>query len=108
MDAYKAGRRIVVLDLETNNNDFGSALHKDNHIVLACWLVVSPEGIQRKSKFADEYDLSELEEDIKQADFIVAHNAKFELQWLKRCGMELRDILVFDTMLAEWVIAGVS
>lgn len=56
--------------------------------------------------WGDEYELGELEEDIRNADFVVAHNAKFELQWFKRCGMELRDILVFDTYLAEWVIAG--
>lgn len=44
--------------------------------------------------------------DVRRADFIVAHNAKFELQWLERCGVDLRDVLVFDTMVMEWVIAG--
>lgn len=106
IDAYIKGKNFVVLDLETNNNDFGSALHKDNHIVCACWLVVKDGKTERKQMYGDEYDLAELEEDIEQADFVVAHNAKFELQWLKRCGIELRDVLVFDTMLAEWVIAG--
>ena len=42
----------------------------------------------------------------EEADFIVAQNAKFELQWLKRCGLELQDVVVFDTMLAEYVIGG--
>lgn len=106
MEAYKKGKRIVVLDFETNTVDYGSALAETNHIVLACWFVVVNGVVTRKHAWADEYELSELEEDIKQADFVVAHNAKFELQWLKRCGLELRDILVFDTMLAEWVIAG--
>lgn len=43
---------------------------------------------------------------IKSKEFIVAHNAKFELQWLARCGMDLSTILCYDTMLGEWVIAG--
>lgn len=107
MEAYRNPRNYVALDFETTALNRGSALDANNHIVLACWDVVDGTGnVERKYKFADEYDLSELEQDIKKADFIVAHNAKFELQWLKRCGLELRDILVFDTMLGEWVIGG--
>lgn len=95
------------MDFETTNLEFGSALNPNNHIVLACWDVVYLDGsIETKHAWGDEYEMAELEADIKRADFVVAHNAKFELQWLKRCGMELRDILVFDTYLAEWVIAG--
>lgn len=43
---------------------------------------------------------------MQEVDFIVAQNAKFELGWLDRCGIDLHDVLVWDTMLAEWVIAG--
>lgn len=104
---YLNPRCFVVVDFETNNKEFGSALNPDNHIVLTCWDVVYTDGtVQSKHVWGDEYELAELEKDINAADFVVAHNAKFELQWLKRCGMELRDILTFDTYLAEWVIAG--
>ena len=97
----------MAVDFETTTKEFGSALNPNNRIVLTCWDVVSTDGtVQSKHVWGDEYDLAELEEDIRNADFVVAHNAKFELQWFKRCGMELRDILVFDTYLAEWVIAG--
>lgn len=96
-----------MVDFETNNKEFGSAINPDNHIVLTCWDVVYTDGtVQSKHVWGDEYELAELEKDIAAADFVVAHNAKFELQWLRRCGMDLRDILVFDTYLAEWVIAG--
>lgn len=107
LNRYKTPNCFVVLDLETNNKNFGSALTPTNHIVLACWDVVYSDGtVESKHAWGDEYEMAELEADINQADFVVAHNAKFELQWLKRCGMELRDILAFDTYLAEWVIAG--
>lgn len=43
---------------------------------------------------------------MKQHDFLVAHNAKFELQWLARMGVDIAKLLVYDTMLGEWVIAG--
>lgn len=106
LDVYLSPNRYIALDLETTNLERGSALNPDNRLLLACWDIVEADGtITRKHQWGDEYDMSELEEDIRSADFIVAHNAKFELQWLKRCGIELRDVLVFDTFLAEWVIA---
>lgn len=36
----------------------------------------------------------------------MAHNAKFELGWLKRIGIDLRELIVWDTMLADWVLNG--
>lgn len=104
IQCFISPKRFVALDFETTNRDKGSALDYNNHIVLACWWVVTEDGITKKSAFADEYELGELERDIKDAEFVIAHNAKFELQWLKRMGMELRDVLVFDTYLAEWLI----
>lgn len=96
----------VVLDFETNNKLNGLAISPDNHIVLACWTVVENGKETRKHKFADEYGLQELVDDVQRADFIVAHNAKFELQWLSRCGLDLREVLVYDTMVSEWVLQG--
>lgn len=61
---------------------------------------------KRRHIWGDEFDMQELLDDIKEAEFLVAHNAKFEAQWLSRCGQELRDLLVWDTMLGEWVIHG--
>lgn len=58
------------------------------------------------SVFGSEYDLGELREDIRRAEFVVCHNAKFELGWLARCGVELRDLIVWDTMIGEFVLAG--
>lgn len=37
---------------------------------------------------------------------IYTGNCKFELQWFKRMGVDISNILVYDTMLAEYVIAG--
>lgn len=96
----------VVLDFETTNHQNGLAINPENHIVLACWTVVQGEEVTKRSKFADEYDLEELLKDIRSVNFVVAHNAKFELQWLERCGLDLRTVLVYDTMVAEWVILG--
>lgn len=94
----------LFLDLETTNLDNGSALNPNNRIILAGWQ--SGWGGEVETKWAGELDLMELVEAIRKADFLVAHNAKFELQWLHRCGVDLESVLVYDTMLAEYVIGG--
>lgn len=104
IQAYKSTTNYICLDFETSNKDFGSAVDPENFIVLACWDVVTPDGVVRKSHFGDEYSQQELEKDVLASQFVVAHNAKFELGWLKRSGIDLHDVLVFDTYLAEWVI----
>lgn len=97
----------MVLDFETDNIQYGSALVEDNDLVLACWQMVYPDGrIEKKHKWGGIYEMAELLDDVRDSAFVVAQNAKFELQWLKRCGAELRDILVYDTMLAAWAIDG--
>lgn len=98
---------FCALDFETDSEENGSALHEPNDIVLACWHVYR-DGKKVKSKhiFGGIYDMGELSEDVSSVDFVLAFNAKFELQWLKRCGLELRDILVYDPVLCQWVLDG--
>lgn len=68
-EIYLTGKPLV-LDFETTNKDFGSPLTKENRLLLACWRF---DG-ERKSVWGGEYDMQELAEDIKRADFLVAHN----------------------------------
>ena len=106
IEAYQRKDNYVVLDFETTNFSNGLASDERNHIVLACWAVVKNGTITNKSHFGDEYDQQELVEDITNADFVIAHNAQFELAWLSRCGLDLRTVLCYDTMVIEWVLHG--
>jgi DNA polymerase-1 len=92
----------LVVDFETTNKDKGSALNNDNNIVLATW--ADKNGVYHK--FGGIYEQQELCEAIKRAKFVVAQNAKFELQWFQRLGIDIGELLVYDTMLADYVIAG--
>lgn len=103
---YKESKNYVIVDFETTTIEKGSALESANELVLACWTVVRDNTEIRKHKFGTEYEQFELLSDVQSADFVVAQNAKFEFQWLKRCGLELRSSLPADTMLAEWVLVG--
>lgn len=100
-DIYLSDNWLVV-DFETKNLDKGSALNPLNDIVLATW--ATAKGVFHKH--GGVYDQQELVEAIAGADFIVAQNAKFELQWLIRMGIDISRILVYDTYLADYVIAG--
>jgi DNA polymerase I-like protein with 3'-5' exonuclease and polymerase domains len=92
----------VVVDFETTAIEHGTALNEDNRLVLACW--------KHRGKshyvFGGEMDMGALVEACNEADFIVAQNAKFELQWLDRCGYDIGSKPVWCTMVAEWVISG--
>jgi DNA polymerase I-like protein with 3'-5' exonuclease and polymerase domains len=97
----------IVLDFETTNEEKGSALNENNTIVLACWAHGQAGKLtKRRYKFGNEYEMQQLLDDIEEIDFIVAQNAKFELQWLDRCGYDVGSRPVYDTQLAEWVIGG--
>lgn len=103
---YTSGRYLC-FDFETTNLDKGSALNPDNHPVLACWRIVEKDGSYKDYEcWGDEYAQHQLIRDCYDVDFIVAHNAKFDLQYLSRCGIDLRKILPADTMLAQWVLDG--
>lgn len=103
---YNKGTYIVV-DFETTNLEKGTALNPDNKIVLACWIICYNGNILKRHYIrGGEYDMTPLLDDLAKVDFLVAQNAKFELQWLERCGYEIGTQLVYDTLLAEWVIGG--
>jgi DNA polymerase I-like protein with 3'-5' exonuclease and polymerase domains len=104
------GDNYVVLDFEvdTSHGDYGAPVHPDNQLLLACWKTGPghPNARVLRCQWGNEYEHGALLEDIAKADFIVAHNAKYELGWLRRAGLDLRTVLAFDTKLAEYVLLG--
>ena len=101
---------FLVLDFETTNKERGTSLDAANGLLFAHWRRhLSQDGrwsIRDNSVWADEYGQHELLADIGSVDFIVAHHTKFELGWLRRCGLDLRKILCYDTLIGEKVLAG--
>lgn len=106
------GDNYVVVDFETTNFEKGSALDGRNSLILACWRLGKShanfdEGFQRDyAHWGDEFSQARLSADLSCADYLVAHNTKFELGWLRRCGEDLRKILAYCTQIGEKVIAG--
>jgi DNA polymerase-1 len=103
-DVYLS-RNFVVLDFETTNLEKGNPMNLSNSIVLTCWTVVR-NGIPEKKWGSSIGALKALQSDIETTDFLVCHNAQFELKWMKRMGLDLTNLTVFCTMMAEYVIGG--
>lgn len=94
----------VVFDVETTNLDKGDALNPDNKLLLVTYK--QPEQ-KTQAYWWNEFQIpSWFFELLEQSDFIVAHNAKFDLAWMNRAGINLDKIVVWDTQIAEYVIAG--
>ena len=105
-ELYTTGSYLVV-DFEAFGPDKASPLSEESDLVLACWQVWDKGAcIKKAHTFGGIYEQDDLLEDIASVDFIVCAFAKYELQWLKRCGAELRDILAYDVVLAQWVLDG--
>lgn len=102
-ETFKSDNYLVV-DFETTGIDKGSALAANNRIVDAVWYLNRDKKL--RATRGSEAQQDRLVEDIKTVDFIVAHNAKFELQWLQRCWLDLTEILAYCTMVGEKVLAG--
>lgn len=96
------GDNYVVVDFETTTRLKGSPVDPRNKIVLASWR----QGGRTYSHFGSEYEQGALVEAVREADFLVAHNAKFELGWLRRCGLDLRQVIVYDTQIGDYVRGG--
>jgi DNA polymerase I-like protein with 3'-5' exonuclease and polymerase domains len=106
-------RNYVCLDFEidTSHGDYGHPVHKDNQMLLACWSL----GTEHPCFEADgkvytiwggEYDLQPLIDHLNVAEIVVAHNSKYELGWLLRCGYDIGSRPVFCTKIAEYVLSG--
>lgn len=109
-EIYKSDN-YVVLDFEitSTNDDYGDARNPGNKILCAVWSCGAGHPTHPNATFVSEkseYDLGDLVHDIEDADYLVAHSAKYELHWLRRCGLELQHVVVFCTQIAERVLAG--
>lgn len=100
----------MLLDFETTNIDNGSPYNSDNSIVCGGWILGSGHPTSGKGRlfyqWGTEYEYGNLVEACEKADFVVAHNSKFEIGWLQRCGLDTDNILFYCTQIGEYVLSG--
>ena len=101
-------RPWLALDFETTNIEKGSALVQDNKVVCAAWTERdSPQICYRRGDELHQAALLDaIDRTLDAGGFLIGHNIKFELQWLARAGLDLTRVLVYDTMIGDFVRAG--
>lgn len=92
----------IAVDFETTNIEFGDARIKDNKFVYGFAYGPRIGGVEFRSLL----EVLDFQEEFEKADFVVAQNAKFEIQWMIRGGLDVENILFYDTMIGDYVRAG--
>ena len=98
---YESTPDVLTLDFETTNIDKGDPLTSENRLVTIGIAVNDRDvvtGLGPGKRVLKRWS--------GKRAMLVAHNAKFELQWLKRIGIDTSQWLVWDTMIGEYVLAG--
>lgn len=96
---------FAILDFETTNLGGGHARIKENRFLFG-HCVFSSDAKCDRVDFHSLVDLYELAQRLRSVDFIIAHNAKFEIQWMERAGIDTSRLLFYCTMIGEYVIGG--
>ena len=106
----------VVLDLEVNlggdRND-PSPYNKDNTLAAIGYTIRSPHGylvdgntevIILNVEDSNHVEFETFKQTLSSASHVVAHNAKFDVAWLREIGIDC-DIKIIDTMINEYVLS---
>ena len=102
----------IVLDIETTvTNKSPSPFEPDNYMVC---VGVMPVGKPDEAKviWFDHNEVTvdskqshkELQDVLDKTTLLIAHNAKFDLSWLRECGFTY-DGTIWDTMVVEYIYA---
>lgn len=79
----------------------GEAFCKPNKLVMHClkWYGHDPYALDDS-----EANTKHIQEQIDKAKIVVGFNIKFDLHWLRRVGVDISHITIWDCQLAEWIL----
>lgn len=89
----------LVHDIETTNKENGDARVEDNRMLLGVYYSGQDTELRSHGDIFSERFKEEIQDSI-----YVAHNAAFELGWMQRHGIQILDLLPWDTMIAEYIL----
>ena len=94
---------MLTFDFETTNHSYGSALDPRNRILMVAW---QEDGGRRHSYEGDIMGADHFFRVLDQHKVLTAYNAKFEMLWFLRLGLDIDKWVWHDPMLAEKVLLG--
>jgi len=97
---------IVSLDCETTTYSTGNPYDSRNK--LCVFGIHAGDGYETYKIEYDDFpygtELRKSVETLRKADVIVLFNAKFDLNWLRRYGVDYREFRIWDCQLAHFII----
>lgn len=95
----------MVFDFETNGIDFTEPYWHDpsKRVIMVAWKL---RGEKTKHHVGNLLEAKEFWEDVERADYLVAHNVKFEAHFMAKSGYDPTQKLWGDSKLAEKVRLG--
>lgn len=88
---------ILTLDVETTISNKGNPFDLTNKLVCV--------GLKWKDQMYIEYDhFGTIQHYIDNADLIVGFNIKFDLHWLRRIGVDISKVKVWDCQIGEFLL----
>lgn len=92
---------VLTFDFETTTYSNGSAFDQRNKAVCV--------GFQKDALPGDclfDLDPHYIQQRIDKAEWLVGFNAKFDLHWLRKIGVDISAVRVWDAQLAEFMLEG--
>jgi DNA polymerase I-like protein with 3'-5' exonuclease and polymerase domains len=92
----------IVVDLEVDlggtRND-PTPYQKENKLAAIGWLRTDDNIV----KIWEEGDIGSFKRDLESARYIICHNAKFDISWLRECGINVTGKII-DTMINQYIL----
>lgn len=95
----------LVLDVETTTLNKGGPFDPRNKLCVISWKTKDEEGVYKIEYDDDPYGaaIAALQHLINIHDVLIFFNAKFDLHWLRKYGLDFRGKKIFDVQLAYFI-----
>jgi DNA polymerase I-like protein with 3'-5' exonuclease and polymerase domains len=93
--------KVLTFDFETTTYSNGSAFDQRNRAVCV--------GFQEEAQHGEclfDMDTEDIQRRIDGCSWLVGFNAKFDLHYLRKIGVDISNVRVWDCQLAEFVLEG--
>lgn len=92
----------LVLDTETTTSNKGNPFDKTNFLVQIGLKQLNGESLVLD--FRNGFNVKEIQSVVDSSKLIIGFNLKFDLHWLRRLGINIENISVWDCQLAEFIL----
>lgn len=96
----------TVIDVETTrfpnalpHNGYLVSIHLYNGLESFSWLFNHPESTKSQVEI-----IKAIQWHINRSKRIIGHNFKFDYKWLTHIGLDLSNVMLYDTLVAEYII----